>query len=47
MPLLDLIDREKELERLSKEKEKLLSEINESGEKASNQTLLTRLLKKL
>jgi valyl-tRNA synthetase len=37
MPLLDLVDREKELERLNKEREKLLSEIERVGKKLSNE----------
>ena len=47
MPLLDLIDREKELERLSKEKEKLLSEINRVEKKLSNPNFVNKAPEKV
>ena len=37
MPLLDLVDREKELDRLAKEKDKLLKEIDRVEKKLSNE----------
>ena len=42
MPLFDLIDREKELDRLSKEKEKLLSEINRVEKKLTNPSFVNK-----
>ncbi|WP_163194377.1 valine--tRNA ligase [Clostridium thermarum] len=42
MPLFDLIDREKEMERLNKEKEKLLAEINRVEKKLSNPSFVNK-----
>lgn len=47
MPLFDLIDREKELERLSKEKEKLLSEIDRVEKKLSNASFVSKAPQKV
>jgi valyl-tRNA synthetase len=47
MPLLDLIDVEKELERLNKEKEKLLSEIDRVEKKLSNEKFTSKAPKEL
>jgi valyl-tRNA synthetase len=40
MPLLDLVDREKELERLNKDREKLLSEIERVEKKLTNEKFI-------
>lgn len=42
IPLLDLVDREKELERLNKEKTKLLSEIDRAEKKLSNERFISK-----
>jgi valyl-tRNA synthetase len=42
IPLLDLVDREKELERLSKEKAKLLSEIDRVEKKLTNEKFISK-----
>ena len=42
MPLLDLIDLDKEIERLNKEKEKLLSEIDRVVKKLSNERFISK-----
>ena len=42
MPLLDLVDREKELERLNKEKEKLEKEIDRVEKKLSNERFVAK-----
>ena len=42
MPLLDLVDREKELERLNKEKEKLEKEIDRVDKKLSNERFVAK-----
>ena len=42
MPLLDLVDKDKELERLNKEKEKLNSEITRIDKKLSNQGFVSK-----
>lgn len=42
MPLLDLVDREKELERLNKEKDKLQGEIDRVEKKLSNQSFVSK-----
>ena len=42
MPLLDLVDKDKELERLNKEKEKLNSEIARIDKKLSNQGFVSK-----
>ena len=42
MPLLDLIDLEKELERLNKEKDKLQSEIDRVEKKLSNERFVSK-----
>ena len=42
MPLLDLVDKEKELERLNKEKEKLSNEIERVDKKLSNEKFLSK-----
>jgi valyl-tRNA synthetase len=47
MPLLDLIDREKELERLNKEREKLLSEIDRVEKKLSNEKFVGKAPKEV
>ncbi|WP_055667576.1 valine--tRNA ligase [Desnuesiella massiliensis] len=42
MPLLDLVDREKELERLNKEKDKLQGEIDRVEKKLNNQSFVSK-----
>jgi valyl-tRNA synthetase len=42
IPLLDLVDKEKELERLSKEKEKLLAEIDRVEKKLTNERFISK-----
>ena len=42
MPLLDLVDIEKELERLNKEKEKLQKEIERVEKKLSNEKFVSK-----
>jgi valyl-tRNA synthetase len=42
IPLLDLVDREKELERLNKEKDKLLSEIDRVEKKLTNERFVSK-----
>ena len=42
IPLLDLVDKEKELERLSKEKEKLLGEIDRVEKKLTNERFISK-----
>lgn len=47
MPLFDLIDRDKELERLNKEKERLLSEIERVEKKLSNASFVNKAPQKV
>ena len=42
MPLLDLVDKEKELERLNKEKKKLEGEVERIDKKLSNQGFVAK-----
>jgi len=42
MPLLDLVDKEKELERLNKEKKKLEGEVERIDKKLSNQGFVSK-----
>jgi valyl-tRNA synthetase len=42
MPLLDLVDKEKELDRLNKEKDKLISEIDRVDKKLSNERFVSK-----
>jgi valyl-tRNA synthetase len=47
MPLLDLVDLEKELERLNKEREKLLAEIDRIEKKLSNERFVSKAPKEV
>ncbi len=47
LPLMDLIDRDKEIERLEKEKEKLESEIKRAKDKLSNEKFVSKAPKEL
>jgi valyl-tRNA synthetase len=47
MPLLDLVDRDKEIERLNKEKEKLLNEIDRVQKKLTNERFVSKAPKEV